>query len=136
MTDDRSILPTSDGHHDRMDMRMVQRAVNERWPIPTEYKKVIVTEAMRYVADRSKSDKARQRAMDMLAKLDKDNHDRLMDAIKLEHAESNPANPAHPLTVNVGIVVPGQVQQLAADPDKFREFAKLAESVQSPKDAP
>lgn len=134
MPDLTPILPSSDGHHDReavTDLALHGRAVREHWPIPPEYRKVIVAESMRFVATPDKPDKTRQRAMELIAKLDRDNFDR---------AQADKPTPqqhgASTTTVNVGVLNALNMQQIAADPAQFDRLMALAEAVQAQQPTP
>jgi len=82
MNDPATILPTSDGHHDRADMVMVWRAVQKGWKIPDEWKDTLPTVAAKIAADPSKSDRDRLRALELLNKLDDANFAKLLEAAK------------------------------------------------------
>lgn len=82
MSDDRSILPTSDGHHDRADMAMVWHAVKAGWKIPDDWKATLPQVAAKIAADPSKSDRDRLRALELLEKLDGSNFAKLLEAVK------------------------------------------------------
>ena len=76
------VLPTSDGHHDRADMRLLLRAVNNGWIIPDNLKVDIPCELDRIMRDTGEGTRERLRAMELLASLDGANFAKLIEYVK------------------------------------------------------
>lgn len=132
MSDTTSILPTSDGHHDRMDLGMIRRAIREGWDIKPEWKKTLPTRMARIVADPDSKNREAIGAFQALRMAEADRVDQMFRLYGLENAD---ASPQHPTIDTVNINNNGPIMaSLAADPDRFREFAKLAATVKQ--DAP
>lgn len=75
-------LPTSDGHHDREDLRLVEMAVRKGWAIPDEWAEKLPQVAARIALDPGKPDRDRLRALELLGTLKRDNIGGLIDLIK------------------------------------------------------
>jgi hypothetical protein len=67
------LLPTSDGHHNRADLAMIERAVRHGWKIPLEWTDKLPEVAARIAADTGKNDRERLRALELIAALLRDN---------------------------------------------------------------
>jgi len=76
------LLPTSDGHHDRADMRLLLRAVKNGWVIPDNLKVDIPCELERIMRDGTAGTRERLRAMELLSNLDGSNFTKLLEYVK------------------------------------------------------
>ena len=135
------VLPTSDGHHTRADLRMLIQAVSEGWDIKPEWKKLLPTRIAQIVADPKTKPREAIAAVMALRTMDRDNFDKLLAVYEAQTARDNPAaSTSNTVNLNVGVGVnvqqtvgiPDQLAKLAMDPEKFREFARLAVSLQEP----
>lgn len=59
-------LPTSDGHHDREDLRLLELAIRKGWAIKDEWMDKLPEVAARIAADPGKKDRERLRALEVL----------------------------------------------------------------------
>jgi hypothetical protein len=69
-------------------MRLLMAAVRRGWAIPPELLSSVPEEARRIIADRSLPHSYRLRAMELLARLERDNFDRAAKAAELEREPS------------------------------------------------
>jgi hypothetical protein len=93
-----SPLPTSDGHHDRADMRLVRRAARERWKVPAELRGNLHLALAHIVCNPLSSDRDRIGASKVLVQMEGQNQtdDHLAD--KNERLDGGKS------TENVGVV--------------------------------
>lgn len=129
------VLPTSDGHHTRADLRLVMQAASEGWDIKPEWKKLLPLRIAQIVADPKTKPREAIAAVMALRTMDRDNFDKLM--AMHEQTREPTAGTSSTVNVNVGVAVqtqgvPDQLAKLAMNPEKFREFARLAASLQAP----
>lgn len=76
-----------DPHHARQAMRLLMMALSRGWKIPPELMRTVPDEARRIVEDRTYPESYRLRAMELLARLERDNFDRVAKAAELERSE-------------------------------------------------
>ena len=135
MHDDPPILPSGDGHHDRMDLALIRRASRQGWAIPDDLKRVLPRRMAQIVADPASSKREATGAFQALRMASADNFNQMVEVYKLENPAAAAGNQPG-LTVNVGTVNATVMNSLAADPDRFREFARLAAAVNQPPPQP
>jgi hypothetical protein len=121
MSSDGPILPSGDGHHERADLALIRRAAREGWDIDPEWKKKLPARMARIVADPNSKNREAIGAFQALRMAAADNFAQLTEAYKLE----NPQAAMSP--INIGTINIAALAQVAADPNVYAEFARLAE---------
>lgn len=119
---------------------MLIQAVSEGWDIKPEWKRALPARIAKIVADPNTKPRDAIAAILALRTMDRDNFDKLFAVYEAQTARDNPAaSTSNTVNLNVGVGVqvqqsgvPDQLAKLAMDPEKFREFAKLAASLQEP----
>ena len=74
-------LPTSDGHHDREDLRLIEMAVRKGWKIPEKCAERL-PQIAEHIAENGETERDRLRAIELLATLRRDNLAGLTELIK------------------------------------------------------